>query len=115
MLCPACQTEAKYVQGVSKVSGTPWQGWECVSGCKNPQDPRYALRTFIPSPKAPQTALGGPRKAPVASQDPVLAVLREISYSLKSISGALVNISTKINLKDDPMENVGLEEPRGTG
>jgi hypothetical protein len=62
---------------------------ECVSGCRNPDKPQYALGTFPPKAK-PQGGFGG----------------GESSKHLASIAVSLAEIASILRLSRDPLEKI---------
>ena len=94
ILCSKCQQPTKPKQ-INTKNG-PMMIGECVSGCRNPDKPQYALGTFPPKPKPQQGAVGN----------------GESAKHLASIAVSLAEIASILRLWRDPLEQSVHGEPK---
>jgi len=96
MQCSVCGSQdTKFVQGVSKKTGKPWQAYDCNEPqCKNEKG--YANRTFGFAPKSPNG------KPPVATSTLEKKVDKILAILVKNFGDITVSKKEEVNEEENP-------------
>lgn len=91
MTCDRCNGETKS-KTITGKDGRSHSGFECLMGCKNPRNPKYAYFFFPPRHNSTPQSAGQPQpNDDRPSGGETLASLKEIAQTLKRIETILAN------------------------
>lgn len=101
MRCDRCDGETKKKTLTSKKNGKDYTVFECLAGCKNPNDRRYAYSFFPPREEGKSIPQSQPRQS---GGGDAVNLLRSIDTTLKNILTIVQKKSGVISVQENELQ-----------